>query len=59
NQSLRLSPCYNRLSLSSCNARLTVFRPKVDEISLLIVTTTTNPFVRSIPLFISSVLIYI
>ncbi|XXG74065.1 hypothetical protein AAC387_Pa07g2881 [Persea americana] len=35
-----LSPCDGRLSLSSATARVAVFRPKVDEISLLTVNTT-------------------
>ncbi|XP_058084481.1 uncharacterized protein LOC131232265 isoform X1 [Magnolia sinica] len=37
----QLSPCDRRLSLSS-TARLAVFRPKVDEISLLTINTTGN-----------------
>lgn len=38
-----LSPCDRRLSLgSSSAAQLAVFRPKVDEISLLTVNTTTG-----------------
>ncbi|URE28933.1 Expp1 protein [Musa troglodytarum] len=47
NQSLQLSPCDSRLSLSSRGAQLAVFRPKVDEISLLTVNTTTNPSINS------------
>lgn len=47
NRTLQLSPCDGRLSLSSGGAQLAVFRPKVDEISLLTVDTTTNPSVRS------------
>nr|CAD1819650.1 unnamed protein product [Ananas comosus var. bracteatus] len=36
-------PCDSRLSLSSAgSAQLAVFRPKVDEISLLTVNTTSN-----------------
>ncbi|RWW21191.1 hypothetical protein GW17_00014666 [Ensete ventricosum] len=42
-----LSPCDSRLSLSSRGAQLAVFRPKVDEISLLTVNTTTNPTINS------------
>lgn len=40
NQSQQLSPCDGRLSLSS-NSQLAVFRPKVDEISLLTVNTSS------------------
>lgn len=36
----QLSPCDLRLSLSNTNSQLAVFRPKVDEISLLIVNST-------------------
>ncbi|KAL6497729.1 hypothetical protein OROHE_026968 [Orobanche hederae] len=40
----QLSPCDRRLSLSGKSARLAVFRPKVDEISLLTINTSTfNP----------------
>ncbi|WJZ83794.1 hypothetical protein VitviT2T_003443 [Vitis vinifera] len=40
----QLSPCDRRLSLSSTNSQLAVFRPKVDEISLLTVNSTNfNP----------------
>ncbi|KAL6522618.1 hypothetical protein OROMI_031576 [Orobanche minor] len=40
----QLSPCDRRLSLSGKSARLAVFRPKVDEISLLTIKTSTfNP----------------
>ncbi|KAK9939200.1 hypothetical protein M0R45_015906 [Rubus argutus] len=35
NQSHQLSPCDRRLSLASSNSQLALFRPKVDEISLL------------------------
>uniref|UniRef100_A0A7N0UUY3 Expp1 protein n=1 Tax=Kalanchoe fedtschenkoi TaxID=63787 RepID=A0A7N0UUY3_KALFE len=41
NNTLQLSPCDSRLSLSSANSQLAVFRPKVDEISLLTVNTST------------------
>ncbi|KAF8397991.1 hypothetical protein HHK36_016917 [Tetracentron sinense] len=49
NQTLSLSPCDRRLSLSSPNSMLALFRPKVDEISLLTINTTNfrpdkNPF---------------
>ncbi|KAI3984982.1 hypothetical protein MKX01_004750 [Papaver californicum] len=40
NQSQQLSPCDGRLPLLS-NSQLSVFRPKVDEISLLSVNTST------------------
>lgn len=43
NRTLRLSPCDRRLSLSSGGAKLAVFRPKVDEISLLTINTTNLP----------------
>ncbi|KAG4967553.1 hypothetical protein JHK82_033262 [Glycine max] len=41
NQSLQLSPCDRRLSLSSSNAQLALFRPRVDEISLLTINTSS------------------
>ncbi|GFQ03847.1 hypothetical protein PHJA_002528500 [Phtheirospermum japonicum] len=37
----QLSPCDRRLSLSGNGGQLAVFRPKVDEISLLTINTTT------------------
>ncbi|XP_065047366.1 uncharacterized protein LOC135678451 [Musa acuminata AAA Group] len=43
---VQLSPCDSRLSLSNV-AQLAVFRPKVDEISLLTVDTSANPAVTS------------
>ncbi|XP_011088314.1 uncharacterized protein LOC105169588 [Sesamum indicum] len=40
----QLSPCDRRLSLSGYNAQLAVFRPKVDEISLLTINSAAfNP----------------
>lgn len=40
----QLSPCDSRLSLSTNGAELAVFRPKVDEISLLTINSSTfNP----------------
>ncbi|GAB4837950.1 hypothetical protein Ancab_027478 [Ancistrocladus abbreviatus] len=40
----QLSPCDNRLHLASQGAQLAVFRPKVDQISLLTINATTfNP----------------
>ncbi|PKI35297.1 uncharacterized protein LOC116206662 [Punica granatum] len=41
NGSQQLSPCDRRLSLSSANSQVAVFRPKVDEISLLTVNTSS------------------
>ncbi|GAV63875.1 hypothetical protein CFOL_v3_07393 [Cephalotus follicularis] len=41
NGSLQLSPCDSRLSLSSQNAQIAVFRPKVDEISLLTINSSS------------------
>ncbi|KAK8504466.1 hypothetical protein V6N13_126141 [Hibiscus sabdariffa] len=41
NNSLQLSPCDRRLSLSSSSSRLALFRPKVDEISLLTINTSS------------------
>jgi hypothetical protein len=48
--SVQLSPCDRRLSLAS-SGQLAVFRPKVDEISLLTINTTTgfNPVSPSPP----------
>lgn len=43
----QLSPCDRRLPLSSNGGQLSVFRPKVDEISLLTINTTTSPSVTS------------
>ncbi|KAL0337073.1 UNVERIFIED_CONTAM: Transcription factor E2FA [Sesamum calycinum] len=40
NNSVQLSPCDHRLSLSSANSQVAVFRPKVDEISLLTINTS-------------------
>ncbi|XVE75848.1 hypothetical protein DITRI_Ditri12bG0124300 [Diplodiscus trichospermus] len=40
NSSLQLSPCDRRLSLSNSNSRVALFRPKVDEISLLTINTS-------------------
>jgi hypothetical protein len=40
----QLSPCDQRLSLSSKNAQLALFRPKVDEISFLTINSSAfNP----------------
>ncbi|KAJ7981248.1 CSL zinc finger domain-containing protein [Quillaja saponaria] len=40
NQSHQLSPCDRRLPLASSNSQLALFRPKVDEISLLTINTS-------------------
>ncbi|XP_010526940.1 PREDICTED: uncharacterized protein LOC104804369 [Tarenaya hassleriana] len=40
NNKIQLSPCDSRLGLASKNAKLALFRPKVDEISLLSIDTT-------------------
>ncbi|KAG6526261.1 uncharacterized protein LOC122048785 [Zingiber officinale] len=42
---VQLSPCDSRLPLSSNGAQLAVFRPKVDEISLLTVNVSTNTLI--------------
>ncbi|XP_022983083.1 uncharacterized protein LOC111481736 [Cucurbita maxima] len=42
NKTLKLSPCDSRLALTNGNALISVFRPKVDEISLLTVNTTPS-----------------
>ncbi|GAA0143886.1 hypothetical protein LIER_04465 [Lithospermum erythrorhizon] len=39
----QLSPCDSRLKLSSSKAELALFRPKVDEISLLSINGSFNP----------------
>ncbi|KAJ4705416.1 CSL zinc finger protein [Melia azedarach] len=41
NGNQQLSPCDRRLSLSSSNSQIAVFRPKVDEISLLTINTSS------------------
>ncbi|KAH9674275.1 expp1 protein [Citrus sinensis] len=41
NNSQQLSPCDRRLSLSSSTSQIAVFRPKVDEISLLTINTSS------------------
>ncbi|ONH95860.1 hypothetical protein PRUPE_7G092600 [Prunus persica] len=41
NGSVQLSPCDSRLSLSNGNSQISVFRPKVDEISLLSVNSSS------------------
>ncbi|XP_020571804.1 uncharacterized protein LOC110018733 [Phalaenopsis equestris] len=38
----QLSPCDSRLSLANKGAQLAAFRPKVDEISLITINTTTS-----------------
>jgi len=47
NNSVQLSPCDTRLSLSNSNYQISVFRPKVDEISLLTVNSSSFTAVRS------------
>lgn len=42
NTTQQLSPCDSRLGLSSSNSLFAIFRPKVDEISLLTVNSTTS-----------------
>ncbi|KAL6336230.1 hypothetical protein AAG906_011112 [Vitis piasezkii] len=44
-----LSPCDRRLALSSQNSQIAAFRPKVDEISLLSINTTSSFFPVSSP----------
>ena len=56
NKTLNLSPCDSRLALTNGNSLISVFRPMVDEISLLTVNTTPsvsnfNPVSSSISLF--------
>ncbi|KAK9999194.1 hypothetical protein SO802_018797 [Lithocarpus litseifolius] len=41
NQSHQLSPCDRRLSLATLKSQLAVFRPKVDDISLLTINTSS------------------
>ncbi|KAK4766426.1 hypothetical protein SAY87_008068 [Trapa incisa] len=41
NRTQQLSPCDRRLSLSTGSSQISVFRPKVDEISLLTVNTSS------------------
>jgi len=43
NSTLQLSPCDSRLHLSTANSQIAVFRPKVDEISLLTVNSSSSP----------------
>ncbi|KAG6596627.1 hypothetical protein SDJN03_09807, partial [Cucurbita argyrosperma subsp. sororia] len=42
NKTLNLSPCDSRLALTNGNSLISVFRPMVDEISLLTVNTTPS-----------------
>ncbi|CAK7342079.1 unnamed protein product [Dovyalis caffra] len=41
NSSLQLSPCDRRLALTNQNSQISVFRPEVDEISLLTINTSS------------------
>ena len=52
----QLSPCDRRLNLAA-SAQLAVFRPKVDEISLLTINTTTGFDPVSDPLLTLSILL--
>ena len=52
NTTQQLSPCDSRLGLSSSNSLFALFRPKVDEISLLTVNSTTS-LVSSLSLSLS------
>lgn len=54
NNSVQLSPCDTRLSLSNSNSQISVFRPKVDEISLLTVNSSSFVAVRSLYLYSDS-----
>lgn len=45
---VQLSPCDRRLNLAGSNARLAVFRPKVDEISLLTINSSAVSPVRTL-----------
>lgn len=56
NNSQQLSPCDRRLSLSSSNSQIAVFRPKVDEISLL--TINTSSFSPVTYFFFSSLFVF-
>ncbi|CAH8267364.1 unnamed protein product [Arabidopsis lyrata] len=40
NQTVLLSPCDRRLSLAAMNSQFSLFRPKIDEISLLSINTS-------------------
>lgn len=51
NGSVQLSPCDHRISLSTSNSQLASFRPKVDEISLL--TISTSNFMPVLLLFLT------
>ncbi|GLJ43810.1 hypothetical protein SUGI_0912090 [Cryptomeria japonica] len=43
NKTLALSPCDQRLSLHTKNSHLALFRPTLDQISLLTINTTSDP----------------
>lgn len=53
NNTLQLSPCDRRLSLPNSNSQIAVFRPKVDEISLLTVNSSSFSPVISLSLSLS------
>lgn len=60
NQSHQLSPCDRRLSLASSNSQLALFRPKVDEISLLTINTSTfQPVLYLLSLSLRQCLIFV
>lgn len=59
NNSLQLSPCDRRLSLSNANSRLALFRPKVDEISLLTINTSSFTPVSHPLLFYICLIVYL
>lgn len=50
NSTVQLSPCDSRLHLSNANSQIAVFRPKVDEISLLTVNSSSFSPVSSLSL---------
>lgn len=57
NNSQQLSPCDRRLSLSSSTSQIAVFRPKVDEISLL--TINTSSFSPVTYIFFNSLFVFL
>lgn len=57
NNSQQLSPCDRRLSLSSSTSQIAVFRPKVDEISLL--TINASSFSPVTYIFFNSLFVFL
>lgn len=53
----QLSPCDSRLSLSSSNSQISLFRPKLDEISLLTINSSNFSPVRSLSQFLAVLLV--